>query len=99
MSVYLNTNLLFSVCIHSATLLPFLTQLEVVDLSWNDLVGGSLKALTFHLQHVGKLRVLRLCGCRLTAQDLAAFGKADVRIAYSVELDVIACHFLGNEMH
>lgn len=59
-----------------ATLLPFLTQLEVVDLSWNDLVGGSLKALTFHLQHVGKLRVLRLCGCRLTAQDLAALGES-----------------------
>ncbi|XP_063062711.1 leucine-rich repeat-containing protein 31 isoform X2 [Engraulis encrasicolus] len=57
-----------------ATLLPFLTQLEVVDLSWNDLVGGSLKALTFKLQHVGKLSLLRLCGCRLTAQDLEALG-------------------------
>ncbi|KAL2085267.1 hypothetical protein ACEWY4_018587 [Coilia grayii] len=57
-----------------ATLLPFLTQLEVVDLSWNDLVGGSFKALTFHLQHIPKLRVLRLCGCRVTAQDLEALG-------------------------
>ncbi|KAI2648919.1 Leucine-rich repeat-containing protein 31 [Labeo rohita] len=35
-----------------ATLLPYLAQLEVMDLSWNDLVGGSLKALTAHLQHV-----------------------------------------------
>ncbi|XP_016309328.1 leucine-rich repeat-containing protein 31 [Sinocyclocheilus anshuiensis] len=59
-----------------ATLLPFLAQLEVMDLSWNDLVGGSLKALTVHLQHVGKLRVLKLCSCRLTNQDLTALGEA-----------------------
>ncbi|KAK2870186.1 hypothetical protein Q8A67_024578 [Cirrhinus molitorella] len=59
-----------------ATLLPFLAQLEVMDLSWNDLVGGSLKALTAHLQHVGKLRVLKLCSCRLTDQDLTALGEA-----------------------
>ncbi|XP_026093673.1 leucine-rich repeat-containing protein 31-like [Carassius auratus] len=59
-----------------ATLLPFLAQLEVMDLSWNDLVGGSLKALTAHLQHVGKLRVLKLCSCRLTNQDLTSLGEA-----------------------
>ncbi|XP_028813233.1 leucine-rich repeat-containing protein 31 [Denticeps clupeoides] len=59
-----------------ATLLPFLTHLEVIDLSWNDLVGGSLKAFTFQMQHVEKLKILRLCGCRLTAQDLAALGDA-----------------------
>ncbi|XP_048030188.1 leucine-rich repeat-containing protein 31 isoform X2 [Megalobrama amblycephala] len=59
-----------------ATLLPFLAQLEVMDLSWNDLIGGSLKALTVHLQHVGKLSVLKLCNCRLTAQDLTALGEA-----------------------
>ncbi|KAI7792617.1 putative leucine-rich repeat-containing protein 31, partial [Triplophysa rosa] len=59
-----------------ATLLPFLPQLEVMDLSWNDLVGGSLKALTAHLQHVEKLGVLKLCSCRLTAQDLTALGEA-----------------------
>lgn len=62
----------------------------MVDLSWNDLVGGSLKALTFHLQHVEKLRVLRLCGCRLTAQDLTALGKANVYIEYSIGPGVIA---------
>ncbi|XP_018596775.1 leucine-rich repeat-containing protein 31 [Scleropages formosus] len=59
-----------------ATLMPFLTTVEEMDLSWNDLIGGSLKALTFHLQHVCKLRVLRLSGCRLTAQDLEALGEA-----------------------
>ncbi|MCJ8745926.1 hypothetical protein PDJAM_G00135870 [Pangasius djambal] len=57
------------------TLLPFLTQLEVMDLSWNDLLGGSLKALSVHMQHVGKLKVLKLSGCRLAAQDLGALGE------------------------
>ncbi|XP_034153764.1 leucine-rich repeat-containing protein 31 isoform X2 [Pangasianodon hypophthalmus] len=57
------------------TLLPFLTQLEVMDLSWNDLLGGSLKALSVHMQHVSKLKVLKLSGCRLTAQDLGALGE------------------------
>ncbi|XP_030625304.1 leucine-rich repeat-containing protein 31 [Chanos chanos] len=59
-----------------ATLLPFLSQLEVMDLSWNELVGGALKALVFHLQHVGRLRELKLSNCRLTPQDLAALGEA-----------------------
>ncbi|XP_062841598.1 leucine-rich repeat-containing protein 31 [Trichomycterus rosablanca] len=58
------------------TLLPFLAQLEVLDLSWNDLLGGSLKALTVNLQHVRKLKVLKLNSCRLTAQDLLALGEA-----------------------
>lgn len=59
-----------------ATLLPFLPQLDVMDLSWNDLVGGSLKALTAHLQHLERLRVIKLCSCRLTAQDLTALGES-----------------------
>ncbi|XP_023686094.2 leucine-rich repeat-containing protein 31 isoform X3 [Paramormyrops kingsleyae] len=58
-----------------ATLLPFLSGLDEMDLSWNDLIGGSLKALTFHLQHVCRLRALRLSGCRLSTQDLAALGE------------------------
>ncbi|KAK5898008.1 hypothetical protein CgunFtcFv8_015464 [Champsocephalus gunnari] len=36
-----------------ATLLQFLPQLEEMDVSWNGLIGGSLKALTSHLQHAG----------------------------------------------
>ncbi len=64
----------------SATLLPFLAQLEVMDLSWNDLVGGSLKALAAHLHHVGKLRVLKLCSCRLTDQDLTTLGTGSINL-------------------
>ncbi|XP_068565641.1 leucine-rich repeat-containing protein 31 [Cebidichthys violaceus] len=59
-----------------ATLLQFLPQLEEVDVSWNELIGGCLTALTSHLQHVGGIRALRLCSCRLNADDVAALGDA-----------------------
>uniref|UniRef100_A0A8D0AZR2 Leucine rich repeat containing 31 n=1 Tax=Sander lucioperca TaxID=283035 RepID=A0A8D0AZR2_SANLU len=60
----------------SPTLLQFLPQLEEVDISWNDLIGGCLKALTSHLHHVGGIRKLRLCSCRLDTDDVAALGEA-----------------------
>ncbi|XP_026220201.1 leucine-rich repeat-containing protein 31 [Anabas testudineus] len=59
-----------------AKLLQCLPQLEEMDLSWNELIGGCLKALTSHLPHVGGVRTLRLCNCRLTADDIAAMGEA-----------------------
>uniref|UniRef100_H3CG37 Leucine rich repeat containing 31 n=1 Tax=Tetraodon nigroviridis TaxID=99883 RepID=H3CG37_TETNG len=58
-----------------ATLLEFLPQLEELDVSWNELIGGCLKALTSHLRHVVGLRALRLCGCRLSAEDATALGE------------------------
>ena len=60
----------------SGTLLPCLPQLEEMDLSWNELIGGSLRALTSHLLHVGGLRTLKLCSCRLNADDISALGGA-----------------------
>lgn len=57
------------------TLLQFLPQLEELDLSWNELIGGCLRALTAHLQLVGGVRVLRLCSCRLTTDDITALGE------------------------
>uniref|UniRef100_A0A667ZWE3 Leucine rich repeat containing 31 n=1 Tax=Myripristis murdjan TaxID=586833 RepID=A0A667ZWE3_9TELE len=59
-----------------ATLLHCFPQLEEMDFSWNDLIGGSLRALTSHLQHVGGVRTLRLCSCRLNADDITALGEA-----------------------
>uniref|UniRef100_A0A665WCE5 Leucine rich repeat containing 31 n=1 Tax=Echeneis naucrates TaxID=173247 RepID=A0A665WCE5_ECHNA len=59
-----------------ATLLQFLPQLEDIDVSWNELIGGSLKALTSHLHQVGGVRTLRLCSCRLIADDITALGDA-----------------------
>ncbi|XP_027029553.2 leucine-rich repeat-containing protein 31 [Tachysurus fulvidraco] len=70
------------------TLLLFLTQLEVLDLSWNDLLGASLKALTVHMQHVGKLKVLKLSGCRLTAEDLRTLGETLDRVPLLETLDL-----------
>ncbi|XP_074478237.1 leucine-rich repeat-containing protein 31 isoform X1 [Sebastes fasciatus] len=59
-----------------ATLLQFLPHLEEVDVSWNELIGGCLTALTSHLQQVGGIRTLLLCSCRLNADDVIALGEA-----------------------
>ncbi|XP_067433788.1 leucine-rich repeat-containing protein 31 [Thunnus thynnus] len=59
-----------------ATLLQFLPRLEEMDVSWNELIGGCLRALTSHLQHAGGIRTLRLCSCRLNADDITALGEA-----------------------
>lgn len=61
-------------CPLSATLLEYLPQLEELDISWNELIGGCLKVLTSHLHHVGGMRALRMCGCRLSADDITALG-------------------------
>ncbi|XP_024148463.1 leucine-rich repeat-containing protein 31 [Oryzias melastigma] len=58
-----------------ASLLQSLPQLEEVDVSWNDLIGGSLMAITSHFQLVSGVRTLRLCGCRLDGEDVAALGE------------------------
>uniref|UniRef100_A0A3P8S1I4 Leucine rich repeat containing 31 n=1 Tax=Amphiprion percula TaxID=161767 RepID=A0A3P8S1I4_AMPPE len=70
------------------SLLQFLPQLEEVDVSWNELIGGSLAALTSHLQQVSGIRTLRICSCRLNANDVAALG-GSLRYLSSVrELDL-----------
>lgn len=63
-----------AVCCPTATLLELLPQLDELDVSWNELIGGCLKALTSHLHHAVGLRALRLCGCRLSADDVASLG-------------------------
>lgn len=74
--VVTSSALLLPLLVLSATLLEFLPLLEEVDLSWNELIGGCLAALTSHLQRVGGIRALRLCSCRLNADDVAALGEA-----------------------
>lgn len=59
-----------------ASLLQFLPQLEEMDVSWNELIGGSLTALTSHLPQVDGIRMLKLCSCRLNADDVAALGES-----------------------
>ncbi|XP_053467948.1 leucine-rich repeat-containing protein 31 isoform X2 [Ictalurus furcatus] len=89
------------------TMLPFLNQLEVMDLSWNDLLGGSLNALSVHMQHVGKLKVLKLSGCRLTTQDLGALGETldcvplleTLDLSWNAGIGGGNLHFLTDHLH
>ncbi|KAG7526645.1 leucine-rich repeat-containing protein 31 [Solea senegalensis] len=71
-----------------ATLLQFLPQLEDVDVSWNDLIGGCLTTLTSHLHHVGGVRSLRLCSCRLSVDDITGLGEALGCIPFLEVLDL-----------
>uniref|UniRef100_A0A8C5TTY9 Leucine rich repeat containing 31 n=1 Tax=Malurus cyaneus samueli TaxID=2593467 RepID=A0A8C5TTY9_9PASS len=71
-----------------ASLLPFLPELEELNLSWNGCVGGTLKALTVHLHHVNLLKVLRLNNCRLTAEDVISLGEAFEIVSQLEELDL-----------
>ncbi|XP_077039731.1 leucine-rich repeat-containing protein 31 [Agelaius phoeniceus] len=71
-----------------ASLLPFLPELEELSLAWNGGVGGTLKALTVHLQHVSLLKVLRLNNCRLTAEDVISLGEAFEIVSQLEELDL-----------
>ncbi|KAK1344157.1 hypothetical protein QTO34_014717 [Cnephaeus nilssonii] len=57
-------------------LLPFLPDLETLDISWNDFVGGTLHSITEQMHLVSKLKSLRLGSCRLTTDDVRALGAA-----------------------
>lgn len=59
-----------------ATLLPFVSQLEELDLSWNELIGGSLRAMTSHMNYTNSISSLKLSGCRLNPDDITALGDA-----------------------
>ncbi|NXY91291.1 LRC31 protein, partial [Alcedo cyanopectus] len=71
-----------------ASLLPFLLELEEINLSWNGCVGGTLRALTPHFHHVILLKVLRLNNCRLTAEDIISLGEASEIVSQLEELDL-----------
>ncbi|GCC28007.1 hypothetical protein chiPu_0006433 [Chiloscyllium punctatum] len=69
-----NCSLTANDAVQLAALLPNLPQLEELDLSWNELIGGTLKVLTNPMQRVPQLRVLVLGSCRLSEMDLSALG-------------------------
>ncbi|XP_075058198.1 leucine-rich repeat-containing protein 31 [Mixophyes fleayi] len=58
------------------SLMPFLPDVEEIDLSWNDLVGGSVSLMTTNLRHVSRLRILGLSNCGLTADDAGTLGES-----------------------
>lgn len=63
-----------SSCLFPVALLPFLPDLEKLDISWNDSVGGNLHSVTQQMHLVSKLKILRLGSCRLTTDDVRALG-------------------------
>ncbi|XP_039616977.1 leucine-rich repeat-containing protein 31 [Polypterus senegalus] len=81
-----------------ASLLAFLPELQELDLSWNDFIGGALKALTVHLQHVSHLKNLKLSNCRLTAEDVTALGEALGFIPHLEELELSWNSYLGGNL-
>ncbi|XP_071293165.1 leucine-rich repeat-containing protein 31 [Agelaius tricolor] len=81
-----------------ASLLPFLPELEELSLAWNGGVGGTLKALTVHLQHVSLLKVLRLNNCRLTAEDVISLGEAFEIVSQLEELDLSWNNNIGGKL-
>ncbi|XP_026354693.2 leucine-rich repeat-containing protein 31 isoform X1 [Ursus arctos] len=60
----------------AVALLPFLPDLEKLDISWNDSVGGNLHSVTQQMHLVSKLKILRLGSCTLTTDDVRALGEA-----------------------
>ncbi|XP_054557090.1 leucine-rich repeat-containing protein 31 [Talpa occidentalis] len=71
-----------------AALLPFLADLEKLDISWNDSVGGNLHSITQQMHLVSKLKILRLGGCSLTTDDVRALGEALKMIPELEELNL-----------
>ncbi|XP_038273506.2 leucine-rich repeat-containing protein 31 isoform X2 [Dermochelys coriacea] len=78
--------------------LPFLPELEELNLSWNDLVGGALKPLALRLHHMSKLKILQLNNCRLTAEDVTTLGEALETIPHLEELDLSWNNNIGGKL-
>ncbi|XP_054840215.1 leucine-rich repeat-containing protein 31 isoform X2 [Eublepharis macularius] len=69
-------------------IIPLLPDLEEIDLSWNDFIGGALQTLTLQFSHMQELKVLRLNNCRLTAKDITFLAQLLHRIQNLEELDL-----------
>ncbi|KAG8581191.1 hypothetical protein GDO81_007584 [Engystomops pustulosus] len=80
------------------TLMTFLPDAEEIDLSWNELIGGSMMSLTAHLCHVTRLRILSLSNCGLTSVDAGAIGEALPHIPNLQVLDLSWNSALGGAL-
>ncbi|XP_067392634.1 leucine-rich repeat-containing protein 31 [Emydura macquarii macquarii] len=78
--------------------LPFLPELEELNLSWNDFVGEALKPLALRLHHVSKLKILQLNSCRLTTEDVTCLGEALETIPHLEELDLSWNYNIGGKL-
>ncbi|XP_044523664.1 leucine-rich repeat-containing protein 31, partial [Gracilinanus agilis] len=68
--------------------LPLLPDLEELDVSWNNFIGGALKPIMLQLHHASKLKIVRLNNCRLTVNDVLALGEALKTTPYLEELNL-----------
>lgn len=68
------SNLSLSLDCLLATVLSLLPDLEEIDLSWNDFIGGKLEHLALQFKHLQELKVLQLNSCRLTTKDIGCLG-------------------------
>lgn len=71
---YISSGLSLTLLSPLVAIIHLLPGLEEIDLSWNDLIGGTLKSLTLPFKCLQELKVLRLNNCRLTAMDLSFLG-------------------------
>ncbi|XP_013912290.1 PREDICTED: leucine-rich repeat-containing protein 31 [Thamnophis sirtalis] len=71
-----------------ATVISLLPDLEEIDLSWNDFIGGALEPLALQFKHLQELKILQLNSCRLTTKDVACLGEALEGISHLEILDL-----------
>ncbi|XP_043558458.1 leucine-rich repeat-containing protein 31-like isoform X2 [Chiloscyllium plagiosum] len=93
-----NCSLTANDAVQLAALLPNLPQLEELDLSWNELIGGTLKVLTNPMQRIPQLRVLVLGSCRLSEMDLSALGDWIQHLPNVEEIDLSWNSDLGGNL-
>ncbi|XP_071998946.1 leucine-rich repeat-containing protein 31 isoform X2 [Engystomops pustulosus] len=80
------------------TLMTFLPDAEEIDLSWNELIGGSMMSLTPHLCHVTRLRILSLSNCGLTSVDAGAIAQVIGKMSRMEVLELSENKELGSSM-
>ncbi|XP_078057645.1 leucine-rich repeat-containing protein 31-like isoform X2 [Mustelus asterias] len=93
-----NSRLTANDAVQLATLLPNLSNLEELDLSWNELIGGTLKLLTNPLQQLSQLKVLVLGSCRLVEPDVSALGDCIQHLPNLEEIDLSWNSDLGGNL-
>ncbi|XP_043329711.1 leucine-rich repeat-containing protein 31 isoform X3 [Cervus canadensis] len=83
----------------TVALLPSLPDLEKLDISWNDVIGGNLHVFTQQMHLVSKLKILRLGSCRLTAEDVRALGQLLPRLQNLEVLDLSINRNIGGSLN
>ncbi|XP_038672523.1 leucine-rich repeat-containing protein 31-like isoform X2 [Scyliorhinus canicula] len=93
-----NSQLTANDMVQLAALLQNLPNLEELDLSWNEEIGGTLKLLTNHLQHMSQLRVLVLGSCGLAERDVSDLGECIQHLPNIEEIDLSWNRDLGGNL-